>query len=44
MDTYGHLYPDNHTSVCEVIESAFDDAMLPRDASDQRLTSQEAKL
>lgn len=44
MDTYGHLYPDNHTSVREVIESTFDDAMLPRDVSDQRLTSQEAKL
>lgn len=38
MDTYGHLYPDDDTSVREVIESAFDDAMLTRDASQQRLT------
>ena len=38
MDTYGHLYPDDDTSVREVIESAFDDAMLTHDASQQRLT------
>jgi integrase len=44
MDTYGHLYPDDGTSVGEVIESAFDDAMLTRDASEQRLTRSEAKL
>ena len=43
MDTYGHLYPDDDTSVREVIESAFDDAMLTRDASGQPLTRQEAK-
>ena len=43
MDTYGHLNPDDDTSVREVIESAFDDAMFTRDASGQRLTRQEAK-
>jgi integrase len=35
MDTYGHLCPDEDTSVREVIESAFDDAMLTRDAAGQ---------
>jgi len=44
MDTYGHLYPDDDTSDREVIESAFDDATLTRDASSQRLTRKEAKL
>ena len=43
MDTYGHPYPDDDTSVREVIESAFDDAMLPRQAAAQPLTRQEAK-
>lgn len=43
MDTYGHLYPDDDTSVREVIESAFDDAMLPRQAAGQPFTRQEAK-
>jgi integrase len=43
MDTYGHLYPDDDTSVREVIESAFDDAMLTCSAPQQRLTRQEAK-
>jgi integrase len=44
MDTYGHIYPDDDTSVREVIEPAFDDATSTLHASSQRLTRKEAKL